>query len=68
MRGSRGFTLIELVLVLAILAVAVFLVLPSVGRGTEGLRLRTEGGRIAALLHEVLADVSDGARRMRLSR
>jgi len=37
---------------LAILAIAVFFVLPSVGRGTEGLRLRTEGGRIAALLRD----------------
>jgi general secretion pathway protein H len=51
-RGGRGFTLIEMVLVLAILAIAVFFVLPSVGRGTEGLRLRTEGGRIAALLRD----------------
>lgn len=52
MRGSRGFTLIELVLVLAILAIAAFVVLPSVGRGTEALRLRTEGGRIVALLRD----------------
>ena len=52
MKGGRGFTLIEMVLVLAILAIAVFFVLPSVGRGTEGLRLRTEGGRIAALLRD----------------
>jgi len=50
--GSPGFTLIEIVVVLAILAVATALVLPSVGRGTEALRLRSETGRIAALLRE----------------
>ncbi len=50
--GSPGFTLIEIVVVLAILAVATALVLPSIGRGTETLRLRSEAGRIAALLRE----------------
>lgn len=48
----RGFTLIELVVVLAILSVAVALVLPAVGRSTQGLRLRGEAGRVAALLRE----------------
>jgi general secretion pathway protein H len=47
-----GFTLIELIVVLAILAVATALVLPSVGRGTESLRLRSEAKRVAALLRE----------------
>jgi general secretion pathway protein H len=51
-RGSPGFTLIEIVVVLAILAVATALVLPSIGRGTEALRLRSETGRVAALLRE----------------
>jgi general secretion pathway protein H len=50
--GPRGFTLIEIVVVLAILAVATALVLPSVGRGTESLRLRSEAGRVAALLRQ----------------
>ena len=49
---SSGFTLIEIVVVLAILAVATALVLPSIGRGTEALRLRSETGRVAALLRE----------------
>ncbi|MGH7408950.1 MAG: pilus assembly FimT family protein, partial [Candidatus Methylomirabilales bacterium] len=47
-----GFTLIEIVVVLAILGVSVALVLPAVGRGTDGLRLRTEAGRVAALLRQ----------------
>lgn len=54
MRAARpaGLTLIELVVVLAIAAVAVALVLPAVGRGTQVVRLRTEAGRVAALLRE----------------
>lgn len=52
MRGRAGFTLIEIVVVLAILAVATALVLPSVGRGTESAQLRSQAGRIAAVLRE----------------
>jgi len=50
--GTGAFTLIELVVVLAILAVAAALVAPAVGRGTEALTLRTEAGRVAALLRQ----------------
>jgi general secretion pathway protein H len=49
---AQGFTLLELVVVLAILAVATALVLPSIGRGSETLRLRTEAGRVAGLLRK----------------
>ncbi|HEV8307653.1 MAG TPA: GspH/FimT family pseudopilin [Methylomirabilota bacterium] len=49
---SAGFTLIEIAVVLAILSVAAALVLPAVGRGKESLRLRSEAGRVAALLRE----------------
>ena len=41
---QSGFTLIELVAVLAILAVVTGLALPILGRSADGLRLRTEGG------------------------
>jgi prepilin-type N-terminal cleavage/methylation domain-containing protein len=53
-RGGRppGFTLIELIVVLAVVAVAMAFVLPSVGRGTETLRLRSEAKRVAALVRE----------------
>lgn len=47
-----GFTLIEIVVVLAILAVATALVLPAVGRGSEAVQIRSEAGRIAALLRQ----------------
>jgi len=50
--GSAGFTLIEIIVVLAILSVATALVLPSVGRGTESVQVRSQAGRIAALLRE----------------
>jgi general secretion pathway protein H len=49
---QQGFTLIELVVVLAVMAVAMAFVLPSVGRGTESLKLRGEAKRVAALLRE----------------
>jgi Tfp pilus assembly protein FimT len=38
--------------VLAVVAIAMAFVLPSVGRGTETLRLRGEAKRVAALLRE----------------
>jgi prepilin-type N-terminal cleavage/methylation domain-containing protein len=47
-----GFTLIELVVVLAVVAVATAFVLPTVGRGTQTLQLRSEAKRVAALLRE----------------
>ncbi len=49
---AAGFTLLEIIVVLAILGVATALVLPAIGRGSETLRLRTEAGRVAALLRE----------------
>lgn len=39
---SRGFTLIELSVVMLVLAVAVAVVTPSIGRGLDALRARTE--------------------------
>jgi general secretion pathway protein H len=50
--ASAGFTLIEIVVVLAILAVATALVLPAVGRGSQAIKLRSEAGQIAALLRQ----------------
>jgi general secretion pathway protein H len=41
-RRRRGFTLIELAIVLMVLAVSVALVAPSVGRTLDGLRTRAE--------------------------
>ena len=50
MRSSKGFTLIELVVVLVLISVAAAISLPSVGRGIETLRIRSEAGGIVAFL------------------
>lgn len=50
--GLGGFTLIELAVVLAILAIVTALVLPVASRGTERVRLRAEAGRVAALVRQ----------------
>jgi general secretion pathway protein H len=47
---ARGFTLLELIVTLAVLAVAVAVVTPAIGRSTEGLRARTEAAGFAAAL------------------
>jgi general secretion pathway protein H len=46
----RGFTLLELVLVLAIIALATLLGAGAIGRGMEGLRLRSAANGVAAQL------------------
>lgn len=51
-RPADGFTLLEVLVVLAVVAVAVGLALPAIRRGTEGVRLRAEAGRVAAVLRE----------------
>jgi prepilin-type N-terminal cleavage/methylation domain-containing protein len=50
--AASGFTLLELAVTMAILAVAMTLVLPAVGGGRESLRLRSEAGRVAALIRQ----------------
>ena len=47
---AGGFTLLELIITLAILAVVVALVTPSIGRGTEAVRMRAEVAGFSALL------------------
>jgi type II secretion system protein H len=47
---ASGFTLLELIVTLAVLAMAVAVVTPAVGRGTEGLRARAEVASFAATL------------------
>ena len=49
-RRAGGFTLLELIVVLAILAVVVALVTPSIGRGTEAVRMRAEVAGFSAML------------------
>jgi general secretion pathway protein H len=47
---QRGFTLIEVVVVMFVLALASAVVVPAVGRGTEALQARTEVAGLSAFL------------------
>lgn len=47
---ARGFTLLELIVTLAVLALAVAVVTPAIGRGTESLRARADVAGFAATL------------------
>jgi type II secretion system protein H len=47
---APGFTLLELIVTLAVLAIAVAVVTPTIGRGTESLRARAEVASFAATL------------------
>jgi type II secretion system protein H len=47
---ARGFTLLELVVTLLVLALAVAVVTPAIGRGTEAVRARAEVAGFAATL------------------
>jgi len=49
-RRRAGYTLIELVLVVAVLAVASLVAAPAVGRAVDGIRVRTEVAGVASLL------------------
>jgi general secretion pathway protein H len=51
-RDSRGVTLLELVVVVAVVATVTAFALPSIRRGSEGLQLRAGAGRVASLLRE----------------
>jgi len=51
-RGATGVTLVEIIVVVAVLATVTALVLPAVRRGSEGLQLRAGAGRVASLLRE----------------
>ena len=47
---DRGYTLLELIVSLFVIALAVGLVIPAVGRGTETLRGRSEVAGFSAML------------------
>ena len=47
---SRGFTLVELIIVLFIIALVAAVALPAVGRGVDALQLRAEVATFAAFL------------------
>lgn len=47
---ARGFTLLELIVTLAVLALAAAVVTPAIGRGTEALQARAQVAGFAATL------------------
>jgi len=47
---GRGFTLLELIVTLFVIALATAIVMPAIGRGTEGLRVRAEVAGFSAFL------------------
>jgi general secretion pathway protein H len=51
-RGCAGFTLLEILIVLAILGLAIALAVPVIGRTTPSLELRTTARSVAAALRE----------------
>ena len=50
--GAAGLTLVEIIVVLAVLATVTVFALPALRRGSEGLQLRAGAGRVASLLRE----------------
>lgn len=46
-RMKRGYTLIEVVVVLLVIAVALAVGVPAIGRGADGLRVRAEAAGVA---------------------
>ncbi len=48
--GARGFTLLELLVTLMVLALAITIVTPGIGRMSETIRARAEVARFSALL------------------
>ena len=49
-RARAGFTLLEVTIVIGLAALTLALVLPRLGGGLEGLRVRTASRQVAALL------------------
>ena len=60
--GAPGFTLLELLVTLAVLAVALAVVGPSIGRTTETIRARAEVARFSALLRHTREQAITGRR------
>jgi prepilin-type N-terminal cleavage/methylation domain-containing protein len=63
--NQQGFTLLELIATLLVMALAVALAAPTIGRSTETIRMRAEVARFSAILRHAPAvqrgDRSGGA-------
>ena len=66
-RGVSGVTLLELVVVLAVLATVTAFALPSIRRGAQNLELRAGAGRVASLLREARLQAVTHRRTTRVS-
>lgn len=67
MRSRAGFTLMELVVVLALIAVAAALVAPAVGRTADGVMARAEVASVAAFLRGAREQAVTGQRTIQVS-
>ena len=75
--NQRGFTLLELIVTLLVIALAVGLAVPTIGRSTEAVRVRAEVAGFSAILrhareraivtHTAQAVVIDGHRVSRVA-
>jgi type IV fimbrial biogenesis protein FimT len=50
LNNERGFTLLELIVTLIVIALAVGLTVPAIGRSTESIRVRAEVAGFSAML------------------
>lgn len=66
-RGASGVTLLELVVVLAVLAIVTAFALPSIRLGAQNLQLRAGAGRVASLLREARLQAVTHRRSTRVS-
>jgi prepilin-type N-terminal cleavage/methylation domain-containing protein len=66
-RGASGVTLLELVVVLAVLATVTAFALPSIRLGAQNLQLRSGAGRVASLLREARLQAVTHRRSTRVS-
>ncbi|MCX7602643.1 MAG: prepilin-type N-terminal cleavage/methylation domain-containing protein [Bryobacteraceae bacterium] len=57
MRGERGLTLLEMLIVLMVVSLLVGLAYPAVGSGLDSLRLRSAADGVAALLVQAMTRV-----------
>lgn len=62
MRGARGFTLIEMTVVIAVIAIAMGVVVPMIDAGITAREVRRAARQIAATMHHLRTEaVSQGA-------
>lgn len=61
-QSARGFTLLELIVTLAVLAIAAAVVAPAIGRGSDSLKARADVAGFAATLRHAREKAINGQR------